>query len=58
MRPLPQPTVGEITDALRDALASDDPTIRELLRTIWLVTRTVHLRPSTYWSGLPEFDCQ
>lgn len=54
MRPLPQPTLGEMTDALRIALASDDPTVRELLKTVWLVTRTVHPRPASYWQTLPD----
>lgn len=54
MRPLPQPTMGEIADALRVAITSDDPTVREMLRAIWWITRTVHPRPASYWQTLPD----
>lgn len=56
MRALPQPTPAEITDALRDAVNSADPTIREMLRVIWLITRSVHPRAMTFWDTLPDID--
>lgn len=55
MRPLPMPSPAEINDMLRDAVASSDPTIREMLRVLWLITRSVHPRARTFWDGLPEF---
>lgn len=52
--PLPQPTPAEIADALRDAASSSDPTIRELVRVLWMITRTVHPRNATFWDHLPQ----
>ena len=54
MRPLPQPTPAEIADALRDAILSSDPTVREMLRALVLITRAVHAPPATYWDTLPD----
>jgi hypothetical protein len=56
MTALPQPTLGEITDALRTALASDGPTIREMLRALWWITHAVHPRPASYRQHLPNFE--
>ena len=55
MRPLPQPSFGELTDALRIAVASDGLTIREMLRALWFLTRAIHPRDPSYWDSLPDF---
>ena len=54
MQRLPDPTQHEIQTSLAAAATSTDPTVRELVRVLWLVT-TATGRPD-YWSGLPSFD--
>lgn len=56
MPAISDPSPGEVLDALRDAVASSDQTVQELLRVLVLVTRLVHpKRPAGFWENLPEF---
>lgn len=54
MAAIPQPSAAEVLESVAVAISSADPTVRELLKTLVMVTRVVH-RPTTFWSGLPEF---